>query len=59
MLMFFVVGFTALSGCGGSSNGSSTTPIGTTAGSYIVTITPSTTAAGVNVAPVMIALTIT
>jgi subtilase family serine protease len=59
ILLFFAVGFTALSGCGGSSNGSSTTPIGTTPGSYTVTITPSTTVAGVSVAPVTIALTIT
>jgi pseudomonalisin len=57
ILMVFGAGFTALSGCGGSAG--STTPVGTTAGSYTVTITPSTTAAGARVAPATLALTIT
>ncbi|MEO9071932.1 MAG: Ig-like domain repeat protein [Edaphobacter sp.] len=58
ILMVFAAGFTALSGCGGRYNASST-PAGTSAGSYTITITPSSTAVGVSVAPVTVALTIT
>jgi pseudomonalisin len=60
ILMVFVAGFAALSGCGGSSNGSSGPPPvrATTPGSYTLTITPSSSV-GAKVAPVTIALTIT
>jgi Bacterial Ig-like domain (group 3) len=60
ILMVFAAGFAALSGCGGSSNGSTAPPPvpATTPGSYTVTITPSSTV-GAKVAPVTIALTIT
>jgi hypothetical protein len=57
ILLVFAAAFGALSGCGGSSNGSS--PVkATTPGSYTVTITPSSSV-GAKVAPVTIALTIT
>jgi hypothetical protein len=60
ILLVFAAGFTALSGCSGSSKGSTAPPPvpATTPGSYTVTITPSSSV-GAKVAPVTIALTIT
>jgi pseudomonalisin len=61
MVVVFWVGTMGLSGCGQHSNSTTTPPVtrATTAGSYTVTITPSTTTPGVTVAPVIISVTIT
>jgi subtilase family serine protease len=59
MMVVFWVGITGLSGCGPHTDSGTTPPPGTTAGSYNVTITPSTTVSGVVVPPVTITLTIT
>jgi len=56
-VLFLLGGLTALSGCGGGKG--SSPPVGTTAGSYTVTIAASTTAKGITApAPLTIALTI-
>jgi pseudomonalisin len=58
ILVVSAAGFNALSGCGGGGS-STNTPVGTTAGSYTVTLSASTPATGVPVPPpVTIALTI-
>jgi len=60
-VLVLLAGLNALCGCSGGGNGSSTPsgPVPTTAGTYMVTISATTTAAGITPpAPVTIALTV-
>ncbi len=58
-VIVLLLGLTALSGCGGNGSSTSSAPVATTPGSYTVTITGTTTVAGIAPpAPATIALTI-
>jgi pseudomonalisin len=59
MGVVLLAGLTALSGCGGKGSSTPSAPVATTPGSYTVTISSTTTAAGITPsAPTTIALTI-